>query len=203
MSTPVDICNLALGHIGKPEINSLEEASAEARECRRFYDPTRRAMLQLSDWTFARRRVVLAQVANDYAERWGYKYSRPAGALKMLRVLPPDTDLRQNPRPIPFEVREGFVFTDLAPATAEYTTDAVDTSRFSALFIEALSFRIAQRVSRPLTKSTKLANEMRDEYVQHLSAAIEADAAQDVGRYAFDADAIIDRERMPHPFWGN
>ena len=203
MSTDIDICNLALGHIGKPEISSFTEATAEARECRRFYDQSRRALLQMSDWTFARRREALAQVTNDYAERWQVKYTRPAGVLKMLRVLPPRADARQNPRPIPFEVREGHIFTDLPDAVAEFTRDLTDTGRFSPLFVDTLAYRLAQVIARPLTRSTKIVAEMRDEARDYLSLAIEADAAQDVGRYSYDADAIIDRELAPHPFWGN
>ena len=203
MSTPIDICNLALGHIGKPEISSFEEASAEARECRRFYNQTRRAFLQGSDWTFARRRQALAEVTNDYGERWGYKYSRPSGILKMLRVLPPNTDLRQNPRPIRFEVREGAVFADIPHAVAEFIVDLTDTTRFGALAVDALAFALAHRIARPLTKSTKITAEMKDEAREYMSLAIEADASQDVGRYSYDADTIIDRENRPSPFWGN
>ena len=202
MSTPIDICNLALGHIGKPAINSFEEASSEARECRRYYDGVRRSLLQYSDWTFARRREAMALLTNDYQQRWTFKYARPTGVLKMLRVLPPNADLRQNPRPNPFEVREGAVFTDVGEAVAEFTRDLTETARYSPLFIDAVSYKLAQRIARPLTKSTKLTAEMKEEAREHLSLAVEADAAQDVGRYNYDADTVIDRELRPHTFWG-
>lgn len=202
MTTAVDICNQALGHIGKGEISSFEEASAEARECRRFYNLTRRAYLQRSDWTFARRRIALAQLDADYTDRWAFTYARPAHTLKMLRVLSKTIDPRQNPRPVPFEVRENRVYTDMPEAVAEYTFDLTDPSTFGPLFVEALSYRMAQLIARPLTRSSKLVQEMRDEAREHLSLAITQDAAQDVDRYNYDADVTIDRNDDPHPFWG-
>jgi hypothetical protein len=201
MTTAVDICNLALGHIGKAEISSFDEASSEARECRRFYDGARRAYLQRSDWTFARRRIAMAQLDAAFTERWTFTYARPSGALKVLRVLSQPFDPRQNPLPAPFEVRENLVFTDMAAAVAEITLDLVDLSTYSPLFIEAISYRLAQLIARPLTKSSKLVHEMGEEARQHLSLAVAQDAAQDVHRYSYDAEAIIDRDAQPAPFW--
>ena len=46
MSSVIAICNLALSNVGKDNISSLDEAGAEARACRQFYDLTRDALLQ-------------------------------------------------------------------------------------------------------------------------------------------------------------
>lgn len=183
MSSDVFISNLALAHIGKPSINSLTEARAEAAACRRFYDHSRRKMLQLSAWTFAKKRVNLAAASdNDFDERWLYQYARPSEALSILRVIPPISPRFSVARP-PFEVRENSVYTNITPAVCEFIFDQTDAARFSPLFCEALSYDLASYLANALLRSDKMRNMMRNETKEALSLAITADAAQDAPTY--------------------
>lgn len=203
MATAIDICNLALSHIGKPSINDFGEATAEAREANRHYGPSRRSLLQSSDWTFARKRVALAKLAPDFEERWRYTYAQPQAMLQARRIVRPRFDPRTDPRPVPFEIRGGKVYTDIDSAHLEFTQDLETTGMFPSLFSDALAALLAFRFARALTRSTNLTREMREESRDALSRAVEADSAQDVGRYTYDADALLDRDATrPHPFWG-
>lgn len=192
MATDISICNLALAHIGKQPINAFDERSAEARTCKAFYDQARRSMLEMSEWTFGKKRVALAELANDYPARWAFSYVLPSDSLKMLRIVG-DLDPRFDPEPIEFEVREGRVYTGLPQAVGEYVFDQTNVSRFSPLFVDALAYHIASYIARPLTRSSKMVQEMKDERTRALSLAITSDAAQDVQRYAFEPDSLIVR----------
>jgi hypothetical protein len=78
----VDICNLALSHVGvSTEIANLDtERSKEAQACRRFYEPTREEVLRAFAWPFATRFVDLQLVEEEPNDEWAYSYRYPATA---------------------------------------------------------------------------------------------------------------------------
>lgn len=204
MATRIEICNQALDHVGKANINALDEATTQAQKCDAHYDSSRRALLERSDWGFARRRVVLAELSNnDFDARWKHRYARPGDALRFLRVIDPAFDPTLNPMPVPFEVREGAVFTNLPKAEGEYTADIVDTWEFPTTFADALAADLAARVAWPLSKSRALVQDLQVVAARALSRAVAADSAQDVRRYTYDAPGLLAREFGSHPFWGD
>ena len=71
MASEVDICNLALGHLGdNATVSSISppEGSAQAEHCARFYPLARDALLEMGYWNFAMRRVALAQLTMNWPE---------------------------------------------------------------------------------------------------------------------------------------
>ena len=191
--TPVDITNLALtNHLGEREITDFDEGTTAARAAKRNYDQARRATLQMSDWTFARRKVQAAPVANDYEERWPFAYALPHDLLKVTRIRPP-VDPLQNPRPVPFEVRGGTLYTLLGPAVLEYTADLTDTVRFHPAYVDLLSLDLAIRICRPVTKSGRLLAELREQWPTTLSLAVSADANNELTTYWYESDYTLDR----------
>lgn len=96
----VTICNLALSHIGDTaSVTSIKppDSSAQAQHCARYYYVARNALLEMSSWGFATRRIVLSRVANpaagldadgDSKGMWRYAYALPAATINILAVLP-------------------------------------------------------------------------------------------------------------------
>ena len=67
MASEVDICNLALAHLGdSATVASINppEGSAQAEMCQRFYPIARDSLLEMHNWGFATRRKALAQLNN-------------------------------------------------------------------------------------------------------------------------------------------
>jgi hypothetical protein len=92
MATEVDICNLALAHLGNAAtVASINppEGSSEADHCARFYPIARDTLLEMHAWCFALKRVALAQLTTTASE-WQYAYASPNDAVNLLAVLPPD-----------------------------------------------------------------------------------------------------------------
>ncbi len=90
MSSEVDIVNLALSNLGEAAtVSSIDppEGSAEAEHAAMFYPMARDSMLEMHEWRFATKRVLLALTGSDTFE-WTYAYALPAGMLRALAVLP-------------------------------------------------------------------------------------------------------------------
>lgn len=161
MASVVSICNLALSNIGKDNIQALNEAGAEARACSQFYDHVRDTLLQGYPWRFAGKTQALAQVVNDKPGQWAYAYSRPNDCLKIRWVRPEYSEehgalTKQEEISFPHEADGQVIYCNLSPAFLRYTSRATDPSRFTPLFIEALSWHLAVRLAMPLTRDPKL-----------------------------------------------
>jgi len=66
MASIVDICNLALSHLGdSATVSSIDppEGSAQADLCARFFPIALASLLEAHSWGFATRRVALAPLA--------------------------------------------------------------------------------------------------------------------------------------------
>lgn len=92
MSSEVDICNLALSHLGDTAtVASINppEGSPQAEHCQRFYPIARDALLEMNAWGFAMKRASMALLTTTCSE-WAYAYQPPSDAMNLLSVLPPD-----------------------------------------------------------------------------------------------------------------
>lgn len=201
MASEIDICNLALGHLGDvATIASIDppEGSAQAEHCARFYPIARDALLEMHAWSFATKRVQLAQLGSGWPE-WDYSYAQPSDALVMIAVLPPSsTDDYSTvatgvqisaggsyvPQPFSCEINADgadVIYTDQAEAVLRYTALVTDTTKFSPLFIVALSWQLASMLAGPILKGDAGASEAKRCAAMaqaYLAKAKESDAGQ-------------------------
>jgi len=162
MTSIVSICNLALSNIGKENISDLSEPTAQARACNQFYEHTRDVLLQGYPWRIAGKTQSMAALANDKPGAWGFAYRRPNDCLKVRWVRREySTD---DPRPQslqqeisnPYDIEGETFYCNLSPAFLRYTFRLVDPTKFSPLFVEALSWHLAVRLAMPLTRDPKV-----------------------------------------------
>lgn len=164
MASEVDICNVALAHLGDTgTIASIDppEGSAQAEHCARFYPMARDTLLELHDWNFATRRGSGAAVQPE-TTAWAYAYAKPNKALKVFAVLPPTADAdhtgalgQPNPEPFICETDSNgneIIYTAIEDAVLRYTVRVTDPTRFSSLFIEALTWKLAAMLAGPVIK---------------------------------------------------
>lgn len=57
-----DICNMALAYLAKGRISSIDENNELARQCKLFYDHSRKGLLREYSWGFAKRIIRLAEL---------------------------------------------------------------------------------------------------------------------------------------------
>ena len=186
MASEIDICNLALAHLGETAtIASISppEGSAQAEHCARFYPVARDTLLESHNWKFATRRATLALLDAD-AFNWTYAYAEPAGALRVVSILPGtamSTDEGEQFETMGDDEGNALVLTDLEDATALYTVRVTDTTKFSPLFVDALSRLLAAYLAGPVIKGDLGKAEAKAQ-MQHfrlaLNLAITSDANQ-------------------------
>lgn len=166
MTSPVDICNLALSHIGeRDDINSIDppEASIEAQRCARHYNPARRTLLALHPWTFATKRFTTADLSasNDVPLTWTYAYSLPSDVIKVTGLYDPGDWRDEAYAPhIAYEIGSDstgprVIYSNVESAVLRYTFDQTDSTMFPPLFVEALAWLLAARLAGPTIKGTE------------------------------------------------
>lgn len=179
MTSAVDICNLALSHLGdEATVVSIDppEGSAQAEHCAIFYPIARNALQEMHDWGFNTRRVALAQVTNPWSS-WAYAYERPSNAIRILSIIANDAPndwsfsfpmsdevfgssmINQRgvyiPQPFAdesFSDGTQIIFTNQVDAVARHTVLVTDTAKFSPLFNDALGWYLASYLAGPVLK---------------------------------------------------
>lgn len=209
MASEVDICNLALAHLGdSATVATIDppEGSAQAEHCAKFYPIARDALLEMHQWGFATRRATLALLENT-ATSWAYCYAVPNAAVNVIAVLAPDAgdDYSNSPatswvqtypaypltvfgayttQPFVLESRDDgaeVVYTNQADAVMRYTVRITDTTKFSPLFVECLSWLLASHLAGPVLKGdagTAAATKAYQVFKSRLQDAVESDANQ-------------------------
>jgi len=89
-SSAVDICNLALSHIGdEAAVIDIDppDGTIQSVQCGRFYPIARDELLEMHEWTFAVVRINLAAAVAGAPTEWAYAYAMPAKCLKILSLL--------------------------------------------------------------------------------------------------------------------
>lgn len=176
----VDICNIALSHIGENgRITSLDtdvDESAEAAICARYYPIARNTVLEHGSWTFTSRRKTLVSVTNTRTE-WQYAYAIPSDVLSIISILPPDApddylatvavdqyrsiatdnEFFQINAPAKFTTEiddEGnrVLYTNMADAEMRYNAIVSDTRQYPPTFRMALSWHLASLLAGAIIK---------------------------------------------------
>lgn len=162
MSSVVEICSLALSHVGGYYLESLDEPRKEARECKRLYAPARDATLEVFDWGFARKRLALGLLA-DTVDGWDYVYAWPSDCAMPRRIYDPSNpENTQETDPIPMDLgvnsalSKRTIMTDQEDAILIYTAKVEDSNVYTASFVDALSWRLASDLAIPLRSDSKL-----------------------------------------------
>lgn len=180
MASDVDICNLALAHLGDvATVASINppEGSAQASHCARFYPIALAAVLEMHTWGFATTRASLALNATNPTSSWKYCYAVPSNVVNYIEVQDPRvTDdysvgvqmAGVGPYSAPVVglgvyVPQDFVIekddngndmllTNVENAVLRYTQLIDDTTKFTPLFVLTLSHYLASMLAGPLLK---------------------------------------------------
>ena len=204
MATEVDICNLALAHLGDDAtIASLSppEGSAQAEKAARFYPIARNTLLEMQTWNFASKRGNLALTTNTL-DQWDYAYVAPADMMSPVAVISPSAQNDYATRmsagdtpggitsnyaptivagqytPQQFSIEGNLIYTNQENAMLRYQAFITDPSLFSPLFVMTLSWHLASMLAGPVIKGDQGAAEAKrctQVMVNYLSTAKQSD----------------------------
>lgn len=179
MASKVDIWNTALSHIGhRATIADPDETSAEANHCRRFYPIAISVALERYAWSFATRRVALAEVTNP-VDHWAYAYALPNLCIKARAVLLPGSTDDSKEQAFEIESDEngdGVLYCNVEDAVLRYTTLVEDTNKFTPYFVVAMSYDLAAMLVGPIPKDPKMKKALLDAALYYTGLAEAADA---------------------------
>jgi hypothetical protein len=186
MPSVVDVCNLALARLGESATVSdisPPDGSVQAEHCAAFYPIARDSVLQMHAWGFASKRARLGLLDVE-SFGWSFAYAAPSDALAILSILPPAS--RSGDRTQPFarisDADGGpIILTDCHDATVHYISRAEDPNKYSPLFVDALSWRLASDLAGPLLKGdagAAQAKSMYQSFLFVLGTAKVSDASQ-------------------------
>ena len=161
MSSEVEICNLALSHLGdNATVASLDppEGSAQAEHCARFYPMARDSLLEIFTFNFETRRARLARLGSPW-KQWAYAYAKPADCLRVLSVESENgvhlSDLWTSSQDYLIELNDDLVeviYTNQPDAVLKYGARITDPILFSPLFVMTLSHHLASMMAGPIIK---------------------------------------------------
>ncbi|MGZ2448291.1 hypothetical protein ACVIRO_001045 [Rhizobium ruizarguesonis] len=203
MASVVSICNLSLSNVGKDNISDLKEASAEARACNQWYAHTRDVLLQSYAWKAAGKTASLAETTNDKPGAWKFAYALPSDCLKVRWIRPNySANLGDDLQSLgalgredqhPYEIEGGTLYCNLSPCLLRYTFRLTDPTKFSPLFIDALSWHLAVRLAMPLTRDPKIRADALGVAQSTQATAEAADASEERTSYDFVSEFVAVR----------
>lgn len=178
----VQIVNNALVRIGANSIISLTENSEAARAANVIYEQVRDATLRDHIWNFAVKRVQLAQDVAAPAFEYSYQYALPADCLRVLQM---------QEKTMVYKIEGRKLLTDEGTAKIIYLYRVTDPNEFDAMFVEALSARLAAELSITLVESNAMYQNMMEVYRMKITDARSIDG-QESGEPNIVADTWLD-----------
>jgi hypothetical protein len=161
LTSPTDICNLALGHLGEARITSLDEDSVSARACVLHYNSVRDEVLRSHRWNFAQDRKVLSALEELPAFGWARQYSLPVDCLRVLEVNGSEAgDVLSSE----YIVEGRRILTNAEEVRLVYVRQISDVSQFDAVFVRAFALRLAIALSETIRGTTNKTAELAQLY---------------------------------------
>lgn len=189
MTTANDICNMALDVLKEaPLTDYTTDNTSVSRWFVRNYATFRDAELEAHPWRFAMKRAAITVdgTAPDFG--WSYRYAVPTdfkrvGYLNYSGVFEAD--------PIPHEVEGSYILTNQS-ATIDlvYVYAITDTTKFSALFCQALAAAMARALAHWLTGKANMVGIADAAYSQALARARRANALLSTPERPYADDVI-------------
>lgn len=163
----VDICNLALTHIGeKGNVSSVNptDGSTMGDACSTFYPISLATILDRHPWNFASKRATLAELPDEDASPYLHAFALPNDCRRVLKLepLPADWDCLSLPFAWDNTVRFMEAYESLYEVVVgtsgqvllsnaenvriKYIVNDPKPSTFSAPFIDALAWHLAAQL---------------------------------------------------------
>ncbi len=173
MVSKIDICNLALAHLGQEPISSLTQQDDRARRLNLFYEPVKAEVLRTHNWAFATVKEPLIRLEDPSAAPYPYLYQYPVEALFVRQITDPAFPDKKYPFREVFRRRlnQRAVETTASQAVAEYTRHVKDETQLDPAFVKAFALALASDLALALTGDNALAKLLLNRYAASLDEA--------------------------------
>ena len=168
MNSVTALVNGALERIGGELITSLDDGSVNANRVLQVYADVRDGLLATNDWSFAAKRVQLAQLAAAPAFEFEYAYALPADWLRTIAVH--DNDAGVGTFPYRQENQDGIkvLLASREQVYLRYVFRLEDPTYWTPAFKLAMVYALARDLAIPIASS----NAMEARFAQKASAQL-------------------------------
>jgi hypothetical protein len=167
MSSKIQICKLALGYLGEPELQSLSEISLRAEQMNLHYEPAVLDSLGKADWRFAVQKSALSREVAVPINEWAYQYTLPADFVRVVK-LEPRSD---------YEIFGRKLFSDATALDMDFVK-RVTEDHFSTPFETLVAIELALRACMVITGDADLKVALTHDRRRAFGEALSADATQ-------------------------
>lgn len=199
MTSAVDICNMALSEIRSKGINSFNEASLQAEQCKLKYAHLRDQLLREAPWQFAHKIEILALTTEDIFN-WAYAYTYPidcisinrlilnieeiesGGSSAVSRRIHPDLRQINFNQQVKYQIlNQGgtkLILSNETELRVDYRARITDVNIFDSQFTQALVYLMASALAVPIVGAElgmKLRQQNYQIYQQQLASALASD----------------------------
>lgn len=195
-TSETSICNAALRLIKGGRIDSLDEQSTIASDCKEIYPVARDAVLCAHPWNFATKRATLT-LTNEtpLGSEYSYKYTLPTNpyCLRVIRI-PEQVYNMTDPYTTTTYKNIGYAYnglvdntyriegrslvTNLTGVVIEYIARETNAGLFPPYFSELLAARIALDLPYSVSGSVSLADRIDNLYQKRLRDAKSIDGQE-------------------------
>ena len=168
----IEICNAALGRLGKGSVADLEEGSQLAKYCKLYLGQAIDEVFSLWEWSFCRSRAQLNQLADTPAFGPAYYYQLP---IDFVRPISVDSDEED------WSIEGERLATDGESVDLVYLARPEDPAKIPGYANRAISTRLALCLTTPLTSSETLSARIKADDTEAVSEAIAADSRRSQG----------------------
>lgn len=192
-SSPLEVVNVALSHLGQKPIQNLDDTTANtepdiAEACQKLFPMSRDALLAMTDWSFASGWVQLVLVASTPAGRWAREYAFPTNTPRALVVweLEPREALFERAydpvldRDVLYTDSLGYYHSTLETSvlTARATFQRMDTTKWHPLAVQALTYKLAAELAIAVTAQAQKWQAMTQSMTYWITQATAKDGKQ-------------------------
>lgn len=148
--TGISICSDALILLGAKAISSFNDGTDEANAADRLYPDVRDSTLMMYPWSFAYKKVQLAQLITTPTTEWRYEYQLPGDRLGNPRAV--YTTSTPNARPFKeWEIQGEKLLTNETSIYVDYPYQTPEYA-MPQYFVQLLKYMMAWHLAYPITE---------------------------------------------------
>lgn len=191
-----ELYNISLFNIGHSrKVSSPTEETTERRNCESVYESSKRALLTMANWSFAKA-IVSLSLTGFTPKGWAYEYHYPQGCIKAIEIAR-DSSLQKE---IPYQTALRYdaatgaenrvIWTDEPLAQLIFIRNVESPTVFTPLFDMTLACFMGIPLSRVMSKNSRTPAEMTQLFQYYLSEAIRSGEVEAQDKPEQDADWI-------------
>lgn len=184
MATKTSLVNIALGRAQCPRINDVDtDTSKEAKVARDIHDDMRDNLLRKYLWSFAKKRVELAEVSQAPAFGYDNAFGLPADYLRTISVHPADSECAKIKYKLETVSVLGtdtrVIVTNATQLFLRYVARQESVALMDPMFRESFAWDLAVHFALAVKESTSQAEFCRKEFRHSLVEARAANSIED------------------------